>query len=418
VPGDDELGRATHDAVARLLRLDAVGGAESADAVDLTIEAPVAFARGLRRTGLDVTVDAAATFAESLTLVGPLDRDAVYWSGRATLVRRPQDLPAYDLAFSAFWERVRFEAGPEVPPDPIVLALDDESADGAGDEDDERPADEPIAVRFSRVETLRHKDFAACTDDELAELHRAVDRLRVSGPWRRARRSRPSRSDTGRPDVRATLRAALRHGGDPVDRRWRETTERPRRVILLLDVSGSMEPYARMLVRFAHAAVAGRRSVEAFALGTRLTRLTRAVGGHDPDVAVTAAADEVADWSGGTRLGDTLRAFNDRWGSRGLARGAVVVIVSDGWDRGDPEVLDEQMARLGRVAHRIVWVNPLKGAPGYEPLARGMAAALPHVDEFVEGHTLASLEALAALLDDSRRSAPARRSPPIRQEAS
>ena len=398
MPADEDLGQATQDAIARLLRIDAVARPDADAGAGLTVEAPVAFARALRRTGLDVTVDAAATFAESLALVGPLDRAAVYWSGRATLVRRPQDVAAYDLAFAAFWERIRFEAGPEVPPDPIVLALDDDSGDGGQDEDGERPADEPIAVRFSRIETLRRKDFAACTDDELAELHRAVDRLRVSGPWRRARRSRPSRADTGRPDVRATLRAALRHGGDPVDRRWRQTSKRPRRVILLLDVSGSMEPYARMLVRFAHAAVAGRRSVEAFALGTRLTRLTRAVGGHDPDVAVAGAAAEVADWSGGTRLGDTLRAFNDRWGARGLARGAVVVIVSDGWDRGDPEVLDEQMARLGRVAHRVVWVNPLKGAPGYEPLARGMAAALPHVDDFVEGHTLASLEALADLL--------------------
>ena len=191
MPGDEDLGQATQDAVARLLRLDAAGRPD-ARRDGLTAEAPVAFARALRRTGLDVTVDAAATFAESLTLVGPLDRAAVYWAGRATLVRRPQDVPAYDLAFAAFWERVRFEAGPEVPPDPIVLALDDDSADGGEDEDDERPADEPIAVRFSRVETLRHKDFAACTDDELAELHRAVDRLRVSGPWRRARRSRPT----------------------------------------------------------------------------------------------------------------------------------------------------------------------------------------------------------------------------------
>jgi hypothetical protein len=170
--------------------------------------------------------------------------------------------------------------------------------------------------------------------------------------------------------------------------------------VLLLDVSGSMDPYAREFVRFAHAAVATRRRgrVEAFGLGTRLTRLTRALGSRDPDEAMAAAADAARDWSGGTRLGDGLREFNDLWGVRGLARGAVVVILSDGWDRGDPAELAEQMARLRRVARRIVWVNPLKASEGYAPLARGMAAALPYVDDFVEGHSLAALEDLAAVV--------------------
>ena len=399
MPADEDLGQATQDAIARLLRIDAVARPDAdADAgAGLTAEAPVAFARALRRTGLDVTVDAAATFAESLALVGPLDRAAVYWSGRATLVRRPQDVAAYDLTFAAFWERIRFEAGPEVPPDPIVLALDDDSGDGGQDEDGERPADEPIAVRFSRIETLRRKDFAACTDDEPASCTEPSiacgSAVRGGVPDDHGRAA-----GTGRPDVRATLRAALRHGGDPVDRRWRQTSKRPRRVILLLDVSGSMEPYARMLVRFAHAAVAGRRSVEAFALGTRLTRLTRAVGGHDPDVAVAGAAAEVADWSGGTRLGDTLRAFNDRSGARGLARGAVVVIVSDGWDRGDPEVLDEQMARLGRVAHRVRLGQPAQGRARLRAAGAGHGRHAPPCGRLRRRPSLASLEALAALL--------------------
>ncbi len=170
--------------------------------------------------------------------------------------------------------------------------------------------------------------------------------------------------------------------------------------MLLLDVSGSMEPYARALLRFVQAAVAGRRRVEAFTLGTRLTRITRELGAHDPDVALARAATTVEDWSGGTRLGAGLAAFNDRWGVRGMARGADVVILSDGWDRGDPEQLAEQMIRLRRVAHRIVWVNPLKVTPGYAPLARGMAAALPHVDEFVEGHSLEALERLTAVLNE------------------
>lgn len=173
---------------------------------------------------------------------------------------------------------------------------------------------------------------------------------------------------------------------------------RPRRVVLLADISGSMEPYSRALLRFAHAAVAGGTRVEAFTLGTRLTRVTKELSSRDPDAALARASLAVADWSGGTRLGASLRRFNDDWGVRGLARGAVVVILSDGWDRGDPEELRTEMARLHRVAHRVVWVNPLKASPGYQPLAQGMAAALPEVDDFVEGHSLESLEELARIV--------------------
>jgi uncharacterized protein with von Willebrand factor type A (vWA) domain len=222
--------------------------------------------------------------------------------------------------------------------------------------------------------------------------------LRLAGALRRSRRQVRSARLRGRPDVRRTVRRALRAGGEPVSRAFREPARRPRRLVLLCDVSGSMEPYARALVRFLHAAVVGGVKVEAFALGTRLTRITRELSSRDPDAAIAAAARRVLDWSGGTRLGDGLRAFNDQWGMPGMARGAVVVILSDGWDRGDPAVLGEQMARLHRVAHRVVWVNPLKATPGYAPLAQGMAAALPYVDEFVEGHSLASLETLAKVV--------------------
>jgi hypothetical protein len=194
------------------------------------------------------------------------------------------------------------------------------------------------------------------------------------------------------------VRASLRHGGEPVHRAFLAPRETPRRLVLLLDVSGSMEPYARAFVRFLHAAVVSRRRVEAFAVGTRLTRVTRELSSRDPDAAIRAAAGRVADWSGGTRLGEGLRTFNDGWGVPGMARGAVVVIVSDGWDRGEPELLAEQMRRLARVAHRVVWVNPLKASPGYAPLAQGMAAALPYVDEFVEGHSLEALERVAEVI--------------------
>jgi hypothetical protein len=192
------------------------------------------------------------------------------------------------------------------------------------------------------------------------------------------------------------VRASLRSGGEPIRRAFLEPGERHRRLVLLLDVSGSMDPYARAFVRVLHAAVLSRGRVDAFAMGTRLTRVTRELRSRDPDAAVSAAARSVADWSGGTRLGECLRSFNETWGMPGMARGAVVVILSDGWDRGDPKALGEQMARLRMVAHRIVWINPLKASEGYAPLAGGMAAALPYVDDFLEGHSLDALEALGA----------------------
>lgn len=198
--------------------------------------------------------------------------------------------------------------------------------------------------------------------------------------------------------MRRTVRAALRTGSEVVHRPRVEPSTRPRRIVLLCDVSGSMEPYARAMARFLHVAVAGRQRVEAFTIGTRLTRITRELSSHDADAALVAAARAVPDWSGGTRLGAALRRFNDEWGMRGMARGAVVVVLSDGWDRGDPAVLTEELVRLRRAAHKVVWVNPLKASPGYAPLARGMAAALPLVDEFVEGHSLASLEALVGVI--------------------
>ncbi len=265
-------------------------------------------------------------------------------------------------------------------------------------------------MRYSRAEVLRHRDFAHYSPDEFAESRRLMDDLRMAGSMRRSRRLRASRRDRGRPDLRRTVRRAIRAGGEPISRAYVEPAERPRRLVLLCDVSGSMEAYARGLVRFLHAAVVGRGRVEAFAIGTRLTRITRELSSRDPDAAIAAAARRVTDWSGGTRLGDGLRQFNDEWGVRGMARGAVVVILSDGWDRGDPEELARQMERLHRVAYQVVWVNPLKSSPNFAPLARGMAAALPHVDEFVEGHNLASLEHLARVVSGDRRERVVKRS--------
>lgn len=361
----------------------------------------VAFARVLRGSGLVAPVDSVITFAEALTHVGCDRRDRVYWAGRTTLLRRAEDIPVFDRAFAVFWEH-RTVVDTSVETTTLSLHLDhDDGRDDVGDHDDRDDAgDDPsVSIRFSAVETLRTRDFAEYTDAEMAEAHEWMQRLRVVGARRRSLRLVPSATRTRHHDPRRTVRSSFATSGEQLRRRWRRPADKPRRLILLLDVSGSMEPYARALVRWVHAAVVGHRRVEAFTLGTRLTRITRELGSRDPDAALERATGAVRDWSGGTRLGETLRSFNERWGVRGLARGATVVILSDGWDRGDPDALGEQMQRLGRVAHRVVWVNPLKVSPGYAPLARGMAAALPHVDDFVEGHSLEALEHLARVID-------------------
>lgn len=370
----------------------------------------VAFARRLRDAGLDIPLDRATTFAEAVAAVGTDQRSPVYWAGRATLLRRPEDAAIYDRWFAAFFDgddaaalaaaAASASAADEPEPVPVTLATDHETlADDARPSGDDGPF---LTLRHSAHEVLRHKDFASLSPAELDEARRLMADARLAGSLRRSRRRRPSRRGRGRPDVRRTLRGAVRRGGDVVAWAATEHDLRPRRIVLLCDVSGSMEPYSRALLRFLQAAVSGPGRIEAFTLGTRLTRVTRELSSRDPESALRRVARAVPDWDGGTRLGDGLREFNDRWGVRGLARGAVVVVLSDGWDRGDPNAVAEQMARLRRVAHEIVWVNPLKVTPGYAPLARGMAAALPYVDHFVEGHSLASLESLAAIIEGRR----------------
>ncbi|HEY5664285.1 MAG TPA: VWA domain-containing protein [Ilumatobacter sp.] len=363
-------------------------------------EIAVAFSQLLRGVGVDVPTSATIGFAEALALTGLDDRDAVFWAGRATLIRRPEDRDLYAEAFAMFWEggAGRDDGSGDEELLTVRLGVDD-GADGAAEPDAAAGTDEEVVeLRFSAHEVLRRKDFADYTPDELIEAQRLMARLRLAGSPRRSRRLTAADRRTDRPDLRRTVRSAMRSGGEPVRRHYRRPGTRNRRLVLLLDVSGSMEPYARALIRFVHAAVAGRQKVEAFALGTRLTRLTRELSSRDPDEALGRAATRVADFGGGTRLGEGLRLFNDEWGQRGMARGAIVVVLSDGWDRGDPEVLGEQMQRLRRVAHKVIWVNPLKVTPGYAPLARGMAAALPHLDAFVEGHSIEAIEELARVI--------------------
>jgi uncharacterized protein len=365
-------------------------------------EIAVAFTRVLRGAGLTVPTSSTIAFGEALGCTGLDDRDTVYWAGRATLVRRPEDHELYDRAFKVFFDHRSSTGEPVVEEEPITITLAIDAGDDEGDQPEagEASDDPTIELRFSATEVLRQKDFAEYSAEELVRAQQLMTRLRLIGSPRRSLRLTAADRRTNVPDLRRTVRAAMRAGGEPMRRHFRRPSTRNRRLVLLLDVSGSMEPYARALIRFVHAAVAGRQKVEAFALGTRLTRITRELSSRDPDEALRRAAMRVVDYGGGTRLGAGLRAFNDEWGQRGMARGAIVVVLSDGWDRGDPGELAEQMQRLSRVAHKVVWVNPLKVTPGYAPLARGMAAALPHVDAFVEGHSIDAMEQLARVISE------------------
>jgi uncharacterized protein len=258
---------------------------------------------------------------------------------------------------------------------------------------------EPVPAAWSEAEMLREKDFASYTDAERALARRLLAQIARRGPTRTSRRTKPTQRRREVHDLRATVRASLRHGGELMERRWRQQTERPRRLVLVCDVSGSMSPYARMLLQYVQACVAGRARVEAFVFGTRLTRITRELEGRDPDRALARAGHHVADWSGGTRIGAAIAQLNREHGRR-IGRGSIVVVLSDGWDRGDPDELGEEMSRLSRCAHRVVWLNPLAADPRYEPLTRGMRAALPHVDHLLPGNSIASLEALAELMEE------------------
>ena len=302
----------------------------------------VTFARALREAGISVALGSTFTFARALAILDPHSRRDVYWAGRATLIHRPEDVATFDRVFAAtFGGAADLDDVLTEVATTIELAFDDGS-EGEGDDALDDDGDVPrLTVRWSAHEVLRHRDFAEYSDEEFREARRLLADLRLAGALRRSRRLAPVKGHRprGRPDLRRTIRASLRAGGEPVRVARLAPSTRPRPVVLLCDVSGSMEPYARALLRFLHAAVVGRERVEVFTLGTRLTRITRELSSRDPDAALAAAARRVVDWSGGTRLGDDLREFNDRWGVRGMARGAVVVILSDGWDRGEPAAL-------------------------------------------------------------------------------
>ncbi len=353
------------------------------------------FARALRAAGVPVTTDRSRTWLTAASLVGLDDQAAVYWAGRATLCSCPDDLTRYEQVFEAWF------LAPEGLPRPqprqqrteltqAPLPEDDSATGESGDADQ-------VQALASAAEVLRHRDIAEVSTAEKALLAAMFASLEPRTPRRRAHRRTPYRR--GQVDAARTLRAAVRRMGEPGEIAWRQRRTRPRRVVLLVDVSGSMSKYADALLRLCHRLVTATDGpVEVFTTGTRLTCVTRALAHRDPERALIAAGRAVPDWAGGTRLGEGLKAFNDRWGQRGLARGAVVVIFSDGWERGDPTLLAEQMARLRRLAHRVVWVNPHRGKPGYEPVQSGVVAVLPHVDDFVAGHSLATFAELTEVI--------------------
>jgi len=370
----------------------------------------VTFGRILREAGMEVGPGRLQDALRGLDLIDLADRDQVFHALRCTLVSRHDHLPLFDAAFQAFWEREPRSPGqeepPTAPPSPsaAVEGVDPDDAAAEPPEDD----GELFGVSAAADEVLRHRDFAQMSSDELRRVRRLMDELATLHPLRRSRRLEPAHAG-GVLDHRRTLRQAMRSDGIPLDRQWRRPKLVPRKLVVLVDVSGSMEPYARALVMFLQALSAregASRYVEAFAFGTRLTRLTPHLAGRDPDVALARASLALADWGGGTRIGESLAAYNRMFGRRGLTRGAVVVIASDGWERGDLSVLDAELGTISRQADTLMWVNPLKGHEGFEPLAGGMQIALRHVDDFLEGHNLAALEALAVAL---RRLHPRRR---------
>jgi uncharacterized protein with von Willebrand factor type A (vWA) domain len=389
----------------------------SVDAAALSVALTVA----LRRAGIPCTPDRSSWLVEALRLVPPATRSALYWTCRGIFLTSQQQLPRFDAVFAAVFDggfdpadsrgdpnepdtespRRRTaaddrpaEQSPRESPDGLMPA-----AAGSDDGSEEDGGTDAVLVAMSREERLHETSFAELEPDELARIRHLVEALALTTPLRPGRRDRPSPRTHDRLDMRRTVRAARRTGGDPVRLLHAAPRPRPRRLVLLCDVSASMEPYTRVFLSLMQAAVVSNRA-EAFVFATRLTRLTRHLAVRDPDRALELATGGTPDWAGGTRLADGIRHFIDQHGRRGIARGAVVVILSDGWAQDDPADIGHQMARLARLAHRIVWVNPRKAARGYQPLTGGMAAALPYCDAFVSGHSYTELENLVRLIAD------------------
>jgi uncharacterized protein with von Willebrand factor type A (vWA) domain len=359
-------------------------------------ETLLGFAARLRDAGVDANLHRLDLLYAALRQFAEPGLETLYRCGRLTLCTGQDDLPVYDAVFDAVFRRLP-QIG-DAPPPPVVPALRPGAVRRQEAKPGEEEREEDVTVGAATdAEVLRHRNFVGLTPDERAQIHALILRLRAGIAMRPSRRFKP---DTrSRLDVKRTVRAALALAGEPDRLYWRRRRMRPRRRILLIDVSGSMAPFAGGLLRFGYAATAcAPRCTEVFTFGTRLTRVTPHLRHGDPEQAILAASQAIPDWSGGTRMGEQLRAFIDLWGRRGMARGAVVVIASDGWERGTPDLLREQMERLKRLAHTVIWANPHKSTPGFAPLTAGMQAALPFLDAFVGGSSAAELERLMRVM--------------------
>ncbi len=399
--------------------------------VDFEVDLPAlasAFSQRLHEAGVPVTPSQTEQYTRALKLTKPVSRRRLYCTTRAIFVTGFQQLSAFNRVFSEVFggRKKAFD------PDDFDVDIEDQAVDevdsempedmddqnilereggqdpmnmsaGEGDGDDEDTEEEQLVPlqEASEEEALSHKNFQALNAEELALLYRLMVRLQLATPDRTTRRKKRGRRGEHM-DMRRTLRRSMHTGGDPIVLARKRRRVHPRRLVLLCDISGSMEPYARAYLQFLHAARATGPYAEAFVFATRLTRLTRQLAGRNPQRAIRRATEAAPDWSSGTRIGDALKEFNDRYGRRGLARGSVIVILSDGWERGDPALVGREMERLARLAYRIVWVNPRVAAPGFEPIAGGMAAALPYVDELLSGHTAVALDDVVEAIGRTR----------------
>jgi uncharacterized protein len=389
------------------------------ETIDLDLPPLVgAFSRRLHDAGLPITPARSADFARALTLVRPISRRRLYWTARGVLVSDPAQVKNFDAVFFSVFGLGSSDAFDPENARTVAAAQDDRpstdregsprgsavrdsravvtSAGESEDQEDRAEVEVPLALA-SDEERLRSRSFDALEPHELAELYRLMSRLKLATPRRLTRRYEKGRHGE-HIDLRRTLRASLRTGGDPIRLARRHRRIARRRLVMLCDISGSMEPYARAYLQFLTCAAGSGPNADAFVFATRLTRLTRALASRSPERAIQRAAAAAPDWSSGTRIGDALKEFNDRHGRRGMARGAVIVILSDGWERGDPMLVGREMARLARLAHRIVWVNPRVAAGDFSVQSAGMLAALPHCDALVSGHNFQALTEVADVI--------------------
>lgn len=366
------------------------------------VEMIVNFARQLRAEGMPVGSGELLTYCEAMAALNPGDLLDLYWAGRSTLITKHDQIPTYDRVFRRFFlgydpaipESLREELQRSQIENEAVIEVPATEPGTSGHEDEEAT----LGLNASDIEIWRHKSFPACTEEELAALRRIMNRMKLVPPRRRTRRTRPS-SSSARPDLRRTVRATMRQHGEPSELFWRERKRKLRPLVLILDVSGSMAEYSRNLLQFAYSARRASTKVEVFCFGTRLTRITPALERRRPDEALDRAARSVFDWEGGTRIGESIASFVKKWGRRGMSRGAIVVICSDGLDRGDPARLEDAMEKLSLLSHKVVWVNPHIGDERtYRPDTLGMMVAEPHIDMMMSGRDLAGLEELAERL--------------------